>query len=239
MTDMTKGEDMEHVHAAFAVVKGFETQAPQVVNHALPTVITEYERMRSKLNKMSNGETVMVMSDHDRALDVLDLPDAALVVWTRCILAFMEQATNKVNREQVERGGIEKISAMHGIISLAAMMTRMNAGRASVTAGGVTDKDNELGDWKLTIEKVENDIPGYVIIASASVKDETCFGVLTKENYDRWNIGEVYPDVADTFGLMFDGAPDIVDTFVTWEAAVRHIDESDGKLVDVIGAIAY
>jgi hypothetical protein len=244
ITDPFGAEDMGAVERALAVVRDFDMQGVQVVHHALPVVLAEFDRIRKKLSDIADGKTTMYLSDADRAVPTQQLSDASLLVWTRATLAFLEQATTKIANERAdassaEQRGIEKLTAMHGVVSLAAMAIRANAGKLTYRVGGITDKDRELGDWTVTLEKDDPDAPGYVIIVSANAEGDSSYGVITKENYDRWNIGEVYPDIDDLFGLMFDGAPDLVDTFVTWPDALRLIDEADGKLVDVVGTIAY
>ena len=92
------------------------------------------------------------MSDEDRAKDVLDLDDKTLANFARYTIS----QTRKVHERKVGEDGAAASITMHGVISLALLALSTNAGRLTSTVSGVTYRGEDKGDWRFTIERLED-----------------------------------------------------------------------------------
>lgn len=72
-----------------------------------------------------------------------------------------------------------------------------------------------------------------VIVGVDSDEGQAGFGVLREDTFEN-----DMQEVDDLFSLLY-GGDARVDTFDTWPAAVQHVAECGGEIVDVHGAIAY
>lgn len=81
-----------------------------------------------------------------------DLDDASLVKWSRWALAsvakFYVADASRRGRE------VDEVTTQHGVIALARLVLSTNSTSGTFDVGGVTYRNRELGDWRVTIEQV-------------------------------------------------------------------------------------
>ena len=77
-----------------------------------------------------------------------------------------------------------------------------------------------------------------ILAAVDSDGDDAGYAVLREDAWQGWCDGMLYTNIPDAFGLFYgDGTP--ADVFDNWAAAMQHVVECEGELVDVHAAIAY
>jgi len=69
-----------------------------------------------------------------------------------------------------------------------------------------------------------------IVVGVDSDEAQAGFGVIRQDAFEEHD--------GDLFALLY-GGNEKCDTFDTWQAAVQHVEECDGRIVDVFGAIAY
>lgn len=81
-----------------------------------------------------------------------DLDDASLVQWVRWSLATSAKFYKK---DAEERGrDLAEMVTQHGVIALALLVLKANATRGTFDVRGITYRDQEVGDWRVTIERI-------------------------------------------------------------------------------------
>lgn len=146
MTDPSAAEDIAGLNEAVARLRAHVPS--NQIGDDIGTLLAEFDRMRDKLDAISAGKTVLIMSDDDRAKAAVDLDDDALAKWCRATLV----ALSKVH-EKNDGNSAGKLVAMHGVISLAVSAKNFNAGEITFKVGGVTYKGEEAGDWEVTVRE--------------------------------------------------------------------------------------
>lgn len=174
MTDKNymAAEDMEGLARALANLRSYaDGKRFSLFCHSREdahAVLAEYDRMRRKLDQITEGKTMMVLTDEDRAKPIQSLSDEALLAWTRPTLAFLHGIQD--GRAQEDGRGVDALFMLAGVISAARMCTNANAGRMAYKVSGATDKDGELGDWQIIVEKVEG--PDFEEMVETLTNDE-------------------------------------------------------------------
>lgn len=99
------------------------------------------------------GKTFLNLPDDHRAMAAADLDDASLVKWARWALAnaarFYAADAKRKDRD------ITEVTVMHGVIALARMTLAANATHAEFSVSGITYRDQEVGDWQVTIARTD------------------------------------------------------------------------------------
>jgi len=154
MEDPAKPYDVDKLGHALTMLKAHELGNSQALHPAHAAVIlTEVERMRSKIEDMTEGKTVLVMNDEDRAKAAIDLDDASLAKWARAALIFSDRAY--ATKAERMRSPIASVTLQHGVISLALAAFSANAGKLEATVRGVVYKGEDIGDWTVTVAQAE------------------------------------------------------------------------------------
>lgn len=146
MNDPTAAADIAETNRAFEAMReyGIRTLEQSDVN----LVVAEYQRMREKLDAISEGKTILLMNDDDRAKAAHELDDATLAAWARATLIQLHAIHDRRNPDPAE-----KLMAMHGVIALALSAKKFGAGSIKFAVSGVTYKGDEQGDWEVIVRE--------------------------------------------------------------------------------------
>lgn len=158
MTDPTAPEDMTALRAAFDTLSGHAEPGGDPItswdyvdlSDEVRLILADYKRMQDKLDKLTKGETVLVMSEEDRGIAVTHLSDEVLGKWARWALILTEQS---LTPEGETASPVSKIVTMKAVISLASMAHRMNAGEVKASFENGTTGDEEIGNWEIILRQ--------------------------------------------------------------------------------------
>lgn len=175
MDRITNGADLATFTSAYEALNraalGYSSPINQKQAGALKD---ELDRLREKLDALTEGKTVLVMSDDDRAKHVLDLDDNTLAKWTRWVVAKTQ--------EIVDRHGEDDppvTSTMHAGITLGLFTLASGATEASFTVDGVTYKGQPKGTWKIKISQG----------ATRAEEVLRMFRQFVQRNVTQWQVG--------------------------------------------------
>lgn len=149
MTSPLDAEDMEKLERSIASLRSLGGEE-------IDLVLAELERTRIKLDEISRGQTVLLMSDQDRKTRVQDLDDATLAAWSRWVFLNMERVRegHEAKVSKPEDQDVMTVGALQGVIGLALMTFSARNSHLSFTTEGVTFDDEALGDWQVDIRQI-------------------------------------------------------------------------------------
>lgn len=146
MTDPTAPADMTKINADIESVRDWENgYKPDPNSGGIATLLSEYDRLKAKLDAINKGETVLIMNDEDRAKAVPELDDASLAKWSRATLVHLTGVA--------DRTPARSLIAMHGVIAMARAAHAANASTIRVAVDGITYRDMELGNWEVIVRR--------------------------------------------------------------------------------------
>jgi len=149
MTSPLDTEDMEALNRSIASLRSFGEEE-------IDLVLAEYDRMRGKLEEITDGKTTLFLSEEDRALRVQDLDDVSLAAWARWVFLNMERVRERMRDQgDLKEGDADTITvgAMQGVIGLALLTFGAGNSHLSFETKGVTFGDKSLGDWQVDIRQ--------------------------------------------------------------------------------------
>ena len=130
MTSPLDAEDMEALNRSIASLRSLGGEE-------IDLVLAEYDRMRGKLEEITDGKTTLFLSEEDRALHVQDLDDVSLAAWARWVFLNMERVRERMRDQgDLKEGDADTITvgAMQGVIGLA--LLTFGAGNSLAFAQG-------------------------------------------------------------------------------------------------------
>ena len=171
MTNPLESEDMEALERSIASLRSLGGEEIELV-------LTELDRVRSRLGDITHGKTVLVMSDEDRATRVQDLDDASLAAWSRWVFLNMEQVRERmqITKDFVpDDSDAMTLGAMQGVIGLALLAFGANNTHIEFETKDVTFGDRELGDWQVQVRQIRRagsaDKSGQPVLAEVHSDD--------------------------------------------------------------------
>ena len=156
--DPAQAEDIGAINDAYERLQGDNINPRQSAD--IEKVLKEYDRMKERLDRLTAGQSVLIMTDEDRAKAAPELDDETLVTWTRALLFSLydiAKAKADLNEEDASAMSVERLITMHGVMSMAIMAERVGADTMTIDVSGVTYKDDKMGDWQVTLKKVQPD----------------------------------------------------------------------------------
>lgn len=136
-------------------------------NAGLKTGYQAYERVNAELNAEVEGlreEVALddkIIAERNRLLNMFECPDRG-----QCVPYAMEQVESLrkdadkwqiVERAMTQLQSDEQGAAIWSACSriLISVASELNSGRGVVTQEGVTNGDREIGDWRVTVERID------------------------------------------------------------------------------------
>lgn len=141
-------------HSAALAIEELINKATETQSAEIARLRAENERLREKVDAITNGETFLFLSDSDHNKAAAELDDASLAKWARWVCVT---ATKNYEKFAEERGRniMEYLSTM-SIVSLARLVASTNASKANFNVEGATWADQQEGqDWRVTIERID------------------------------------------------------------------------------------
>lgn len=171
MTSPLDTEDMEALDRSVASLRALGGED-------IDLVLTEYDRMRSKLEEIADGKTTLFLSEEDRALRVQDLDDVSLAAWARWVFLNMERVRERMRDQGDLKGSNDDtitVGAMQGVIGLALLTFGAGNSHLSFETKGVTFGDKSLGDWQVDIKqtrKADGSLPDKNLVHAEVHSDD-------------------------------------------------------------------
>ena len=149
---MTSPLDTENMAALEASISSLRSLGGEEIT----LVLGELDRLRGKVEEITDGKTTLILSDADRATRVQDLDDASLAAWARWVFLNMERVRERMQDKDFEADGdAMTLGAMQGVIGLALMTFMANNSHVSFTSEGVTFGEKSLGDWQVDVRQIK------------------------------------------------------------------------------------
>lgn len=156
--DPAQAEDIKAIDEAYDRLIEANLAGTPANNDDIVIVMTEFDRMREKLDRIMDGKSTLIMTDDDRAKAAPEMDDDTLAKWARALLFSLydiAKAKTDLTEEDASAMSVERLITMHGVMAMAIMAERVGADTMTIDVGGVTYKGGECGDWQLTLKKVQ------------------------------------------------------------------------------------
>lgn len=150
MASPLEAEDMGALKAAEERLNNHDWSSGDAPSYDdIKLVMDNYDRLKRKVDDVTEGRTVFIMSDEDRAKPIMQLDDGTFAQWGRWLVSNVERMVSEKDPDGA--GGVT--TAYRGVLSMIAGAVNMGADHMSYTLNGVTFDGKPKGDWQIIVQR--------------------------------------------------------------------------------------